>query len=160
MVDKTVPEVEAISPALLNKLTKSELVEFARMSYGLNLNIEQPKGELVDFIMNAARRFKGNAEMRVVDMNAEVEVPKGYVKIRVTPGTYNPNGHPIPIGLNFRLATVPVNKDVVMHGRWLPCLQDAVERRYSVGRNPMTGKEELIWNDQHKYPFTIIVDNR
>jgi hypothetical protein len=127
----------------------------------LNLNAEQyPKVEIIDFIMNAGRRFKGNADMRVVKTNDNtVEVPPGYLKIRVAPGEYNPKARPIIIGLNFELASIPVNRDVIVHGKWMPCLQDAVERRYSMGEDDQ-GHETLVWSDQHKYPFSILVDNR
>ena len=161
MAEEATPAVgEEFSRDMLTKMNKQQLVAFAKLTYGLNLVAEQThKEELIDFIMNAARKFKGNAEMTVVKMGADVEVPPGYVKIRVSPGDHNPNNRPVPIGLNFRMATIPVNRDVVMSGAWLPCLQDAVERRYFVGKDHH-GDETLDWNDQHKYPFSILVDNR
>lgn len=161
MASEATPEVgDIVSRDTLQKFKKDELVAYARLTYDLNLHAEQMhKEELLDVIMSAARKFKGNAEMKSVRMGTEVEVPEGYVKIRVSPGNHNPNNRPIPVGLNFVMATIPVNRDVVMHGKWLPCLEDAVERRYYVGKDPH-GEETLDWNDQHKYPFSILVDNR
>ena len=133
------------------------LVLFARMNYGLaNVSTKShPREELENLIMNAARKYKGNAEMRVVEMNEEVEVPPNYVKIRVSPGDYNPNQRPIPLGMNFKMATIPCNKDVVMHTKWLPCLQDAVQTKYYVYKsNP--SRESLGWMEQHSYPFSIL----
>lgn len=151
---------DIVSRETLKKFNKSELATYGRANYGLSITpANNTAEEMVDLIMNAARKFKGNAEMRVVNMGEAVEVPKGYVKIRVQPGEYNPGQRPIPIGLNFRMATVPVNKDVVMHGKWLPCLQDAVQRKYFKTRLD-DGAETLGWNDQHSYPYTIMVDNR
>lgn len=161
MANEATHEVgDIVSRDTLEKMNKSELATFGRSLYGLDISpATNPKNEMVDLIMNAARKFKGNAEMKVVNMNEEVEVPKGCVKVRVSPGDHNPGQRPIPLGLNFRMATVPVNKDVVMSGKWLPCLQDAVERKYFVSRGP-DGTEQLDWRDQHKYPFSVLVDNR
>jgi hypothetical protein len=160
-LDKASPEVgEIISRDTLVKMNKNELVQFARHSYDLNLNAEQThKEELIDFIMSAARKFKGNAEMKYVRMNAPIDVPEGYVKVRVSPGDHNPNNRPVVVGLNFVMASVPVNMDVVMHGKWLTCLKDAVERKYFVSRQD-NGRETLDYNDQHKHPYSILVDNR
>jgi hypothetical protein len=161
-LDKATPEVgDMISRETLVKMNKNELAAFARHSYDLNLNPEQThKEELIEFIMSAARKFKGNAEMKAVRMNDQVDVPPGYVKVRVSPGDHNPNNRPIVVGLNFMMASIPVNMDVVMHGKWVACLQDAVERKYFVSRNEMTNREILDYNDQHKHPYSILVDNR
>lgn len=151
---------DIVSRDTLLKMNKNELSGYATTVYGLSINPEQThKEEMVDFIMSAARKFKGNAAMKAVKMNTDVEVPEGYVKIRVSPGDHNPKSRPIVVGLNFDMATIPVNKDVVMHGKWVPCLEDAIERKYYVTRNEH-GVEELDFNDQHKYPFSILVDNR
>jgi len=160
MVDETIPEEGEISRSSLQKLSKAELCNVGRLAYGMNMNVNEPKETLVDLIINAAHRFKGNAEMKVVNMNEKVEVPNGYVKIRVQPGEHNPNARPIIVGLNFKMASIPPNKDVVMHGKWLTCLQDAVETKYSVVKSTETGRDELVTNEQHKYPFSLLVDNR
>ena len=145
----------------LSKMKKHEITGMIRMLYGVSINPEQySKADLIDQGMKLARQYKGNADMRVVKKNDKnVEVPEGFVKIRVSPGEYNKKARPIILGLNFDLCSVPVNRDVVMHGRWLPCLEDAVERRYALGEDD-DGNETLVWSDQHKYPFSIIVDNR
>ena len=153
-------EGDIVSRETLKKFNKSELATYGRASYGLDISpTTQTAEEMIDRIISAARKFKGNADMKVVRMNEEVEVPPGYVKIRVSPGRHNPAERPIPVGLNFRMATIPVNKDVVMHGKWLTCLEDAVERHYFKTRG-QDGDETLGYSDQHKYPFSILVDNR
>lgn len=161
MANEATHEVgDIVSAETLKKLNKSELATLARGLYGLNVSPDQNSAdEMRDLIMNAARKFKGNAEMRVVQKGDKGDVPPGYVKIKVSPGQYNPNERPIPVGLNFRMATIPVNKEVIMPGKWMPCLEDAVERRYAVRKLP-DGREELGASDQHKYPFTLLVDNR
>lgn len=143
----------------LMKLSIKELFMLGRNVYGLNMSNGTSKKDLVDLIINAGQRNKGNAEMQVVSEDEDVEVPKGYVKIRVSPGQYNPKSRPIIVGLNFRQASIPVNRDVVMPGKWLTCLQDAVEDKASIGIDD-DGKETLIFTSQHKYPYSILVDNR
>ena len=153
---KAAPEIgDEISRDDLNEMDHPSLVMFAKLNYGFNVSTKtHPREELVDIIMNAARKYRGNAEMKVTEPGAKSDVPPNHVKIRVTPGDYNPNSRPIPVGLNFRMATIPVNKDVVMHEKWLPCLQDAVETRYYIDRS---GPEETLgWREQQKYPFTIL----
>jgi hypothetical protein len=160
MVNETIPAEGEISRQSLEKLAKAEICNIGRLAYGINMNVNEPKKTLIDLVINAAHKFKGNAEMRVVEMNEEVEVPAGYVKIRVQPGDHNPNARPIIVGLNFKMASIPCNKDVVLHGKWLTCLEDAVETKYSVRKSTETGRDELVVNEQHKYPFSIMVDNR
>jgi len=155
---KATPEIgDEISRDMLAEMDHASLVMFARLNYGMTslTTSSNPREEVIELIMNAARKYKGNAEMKVVSMNEEVEVPPGYVKIRVQPGANNPNQRPIPIGLNFRMATIPVNKDVVMHAKWLPCLEDAVQTRYYVDRSD-PDREKLGWMEQHSYPFSIL----
>lgn len=163
MADEATSEIgTVVSRGLLEKFNKTELVAFARLTYGLNVNIDQnAKEDLIELIMNAARQAKGNEEFRVLPKDdAKAEVPKGYVKIKVSAGAHNPKNRPIPVGLNFKMATIPVGKEVIIPGKWMPCLEDAVQRKYSVGYDESTGRETLVWNDQHAYPFTILVDNR
>ena len=152
------PEIgDEVSRSMLKEMDHASLVLFARLNYGMTGMTTQsnPREEVIELIMNAARKYKGNAEMKVVPMNEKVEVPPDYVKIRVQPGSNNPNQRPIPIGLNFKMATVPVNKDVIMHKKWLPCLEDAVQTKYFVDRSD-PAKETLGLMEQHSYPFSIL----
>lgn len=161
MADEATHEVgDIVSPETLKKLNKSELATLGRSLYGLNVSpATNSADEMRDLIVNASRKFKGNAEMKVLEQGEKAGVPPGHVKIKVNQGQHNPNEHPIPLGMNFRMATIPVNREVIMPGKWMPCLEDAVERRYSVRRGA-DGVEELAASDQHKYPFTLLVDNR
>ena len=160
MATEAESEVGTDTRTALKKLTTIELENMARGLYGLNISNGMTKKELVDIIVNASQKFRGNAEMTVVAKDDKtVEVPKGYVKIRVSPGPHNPKNRPIVVGLNFKMATIPVNRDIIMDGKWLTCLNDAIESKAVIGTDE-TGRETLMWQDQHKYPFTILVDNR
>lgn len=157
-------EAESVKGTTMNrdslaKLNIAELESMSQMFFGLKLPKGLSKVELIESILSASRQAQGNQEMKIVEKDTKVEVPKGYVKIRVSPGDHNPNHRPIPVGLNFRMALIPVNKDIVMPAKWLPCLQDAVARKYQVGRDE-SGKETLVAHDEHRYPFTLLVDNR
>ena len=153
-------EGDVLSRDTLSKMSKHELAKFAKTMYSLSLNPEQShKDEMIDQLMSAIRRFQGNSDIRVVQQGDKTtEVPPGYVKIKVSPGDHNPHNRPVIVGLNFKMASIPVNKEVILPGKWMTCLEDAVERKYYVGRDE-TG-ETLDWTDQHKYPFSILVDNR
>jgi hypothetical protein len=146
---------DIVTRELLEEMDHTSLVMFGKLNYNLPVAVStNPRGEIIEMIMNAARRLKGNAEMSIVNMNEEVEVPPDYVKIRVSPGEHNPNMRPIPIGVNFKMATIPPNKDVVMHKKWLPALEDAVQTKYFVDRS---GPEETLgWREEHTYPFSIL----
>lgn len=148
---------DVITRQILGDMDHGSMVLFARLNYGLTSisTKTHPKEELIEIIMNMARKLKGNAEMKVVDMDAEVEVPPGYVKIRIQGGKYNPNNRPVPVGLNFRMATIPVNKDVVMHEKWLTCLKDAVRDEYFVDRSDPR-EEKLGVMQSHSYPYSIL----
>lgn len=148
---------DVINRQALSDMGHGELVLFARLNYGYTdiSTKTTPKEDLIELIMNAARKFKGNAEMKVVDMGQEVEVPPGYIKIRVQGGKYNPNNRPIPVGLNFVMATIPVNKDVIMDEKWLVCLKDAVRTEYFTDRSDPTDIT-LGWNESHSYPYSIL----
>jgi hypothetical protein len=148
-----------LSKKTLDKMDKPELVAIGQQWYGLRIPIETIKRDMIDILLNAAIKFKGNAEMRVVPEDAKVEVPKGYVKIKVQPGEHNPRKRPIIVGMNFKLASIPVNQAVIMEGKWLPCLEDAIEVKYFEGVDE-DGKHTLDWSDQPKYPYSILVDNR
>jgi hypothetical protein len=148
---------DVINRQVLEDMTHADLVMFARLNYGMQgvTTKSSTKADLVDLMMNLARKLQGNAEMKVVEMDEEVEVPPGYVKIRLQGGKYNPNNRPIPVGLNFRMATIPVNKDIVMHGKWLTCLKDAIRTEYFVDRSD-PHEETLGRMDSLSYPYSIL----
>jgi len=147
---------DSINRQILSDMTHESLVLFARLNYGMQVSTQtSTKGDLVELVMNTARRLKGNAEMKVVDMDGEVEVPPGYVKVRIQGGKYNPNNRPVPVGLNFKMATIPVNKDVVMHEKWLTCLKDAVRTEYFTDRSDPT-RETLGSQEAHSYPYSVL----
>ena len=104
--------------------------------------------------MSAARKYKGNSAMRVVKDEDKTKCPADHVKIRVSAGKYNPNQRPIIVGLNFEMASIPCNKDIIMHKKWLTCLNDAVRTNYFVDK---TGVEETLgYQYEHQYPFSVL----
>jgi len=146
---------ETVSRADLEQMDHQSLIMFARLQYDLQLNAKQnPKGEVIDMLMAAARKFKGNATMRVQAENDKNKVPVDHVRVRVSAGKYNPNQRPIIVGLNFEMASIPCNKDIIMHKKWLTCLEDAVRTNYFVDKS---GPEETLgYQNEHTYPFSVL----
>jgi hypothetical protein len=155
---KTTPGLgEVMNRETLEQFTHIELITYARLQYDLKLNKDSnAREEVIEMILNAARRFKGNAEMRTVAMDDKSAIPMGMVKVRVSPGPHNPNARPIIVGLNFQMASIPCNRDTIMDEKWLTCLQDAVRTNYRVGYDEATGKDGLQWTEEHQYPFSVV----
>jgi hypothetical protein len=154
--DEATPAVgETVSRADLEKMDHDTLILFGRLQYDLQLNKKQnPKAECVDLLMSAARKYKGNAGMRVMKEEDKTACPPDHVKVRVSAGKYNPNQRPIIVGLNFEMASIPCNKDIIMHKKWLTCLQDAVRTNYFVDKS---GPEETLgYQMEHQYPFSVL----
>lgn len=149
---------DVINRQILNDMGHEGLVLFARLQYGIDgvTTKTHAREELVEMVMNYARKYSGNAEMKVLKRGEEgAEVPPGYVKVRVQAGKYNPNMRPIPVGLNFKMATIPVNKDVIMPAKYLVCLEDAVRTEYFVDRSD-PNNETLGWQESHSYPYSVL----
>lgn len=155
---ETTPVIgETMTRESLEQFSHIELITYARMQYDLKLDKDStPYDEVLDIIVNAARRFKGNSQMTVVKRDDKRELGMGMVKVRVSPGPHNPNERPIIVGLNFEMASIPCNRDIIMDEKWLVCLQHAVRTNYRVGYNEETGKEGLMWNEENQYPYSVL----
>jgi len=148
---------ETMTREKLEQFSDIELITYARMQYDLKLSRDStPRDEVLDIIVNAARRFKGNSGMTVVPRDDKRKLGMGMVKVRVSPGPHNPNERPIIVGLNFEMASIPCNRDIIMDEKWLVCLQHAIRTNYRVGYNEETGKEGLMWNEENQYPYSVI----
>lgn len=148
---------ETMNREALEQIDHDGLLAYGRLQYGLPLNKSaNAKEEVIDMILNAARQFKGNAQMKTVGREEKVGLKKGQVRVRVSPGPHNPNNRPIVVGLNFKMATIPVNRDIIMDEKWLTCLHDAVRTNYSMGQDDVTGQETLQWTEEHQYPYSVL----
>jgi hypothetical protein len=136
----------------LEEMDHIDLVRFANTMYGLNVNKDYEHHDLVDMVVKSQRLYKGNAAIKIVNDGNEDEVPPGYMKIRVQPGKWNPNNRPIFISHNFKSATIPVNKDLIMPSQYESCLKDAVRDEYF--NDPDT--REFIKQEVQSYPYSVL----
>jgi hypothetical protein len=135
----------------LDRMNKMELVKEANSRYGLGVNKGFKKADLVQMIMSAQKKFTGNSEVSVAQ-TSDAEVPPGYVKLRVRPNKYDKTPRPAIIGHNFKMVSIPVNKDVIMPAKYLSCLEDAVQDTYF--QDPET--REMVKSTEHTYPYSIL----
>lgn len=135
----------------MEELTKEELVKFGNLMYGLNVNKNFAKKELIDMIASAQQKYKGNEEIRVVEGDDTERVKPGFIKVRVQPGRYNPNNRPIFVSHNFRPATIPVNVDVIIPEYYENCLKDAVQDRYF---KDTEGEFQHV--KEQAYPYSVL----
>ena len=147
---------ETVTRADLEIMDHDTLILFGRLQYDLQLvKAQNPKNECVDLLMAAARKFKGNSSMRILSTDDnKTKCPDDHIKIRVSAGKYNPNQRPIIVGLNFVMASIPCNKDIIMHKKWLTCLQDAVRTNYYMDKSGV--EPELAYQLEHQYPFSVL----
>lgn len=140
----TVEELEA--------MTKKELVAYANLQFGLGVNANYNKAELVKLIERTQRSYKGNEGVRVVKEGSNDRCRPGEVKVRLRPGKYDKVPRPVIVGHNFKLAAIPVNQDVIMPAKYLQCLQDAQQDVYF--QDPETN--ELMQQKEYTYDFTVL----
>lgn len=135
----------------LQKLNIKELVAYANSTFGLNVTKDYQKNDLINMIEQSQRKFKGNAGIRVLSKGDTSACPPGFIKIRVQPGKYDKTPRPIIIGHNFKLCSVPVNKDVMLPAKYLVCLSDAVQDTYF-----QTEEGEFVCQPEHAYSYSVL----
>jgi hypothetical protein len=146
----------ALDRQALEELSHEELVAYANINYGLEVNKGYSVPDLISMISRTQQQFKGNDSIKVVNArDTHTEVPPGHVKIRVQPGKYDRIPRPVVIGLNFKLATIPVNKDVIIPEKYLVCLQDALQDTLHQYKDE---QGELVTEilQEHAYAFSIL----
>lgn len=136
----------------LEKFTKKELITYANQTFGLHVNMDHEKADLINMIVQSERKFKGNAGIRVLEKGDTSKVPPGHVKIRVSPGKYDRTPRPVIIGHQFKLCSVPVNKDVIIPAKYLVCFEDAVQDTYF--QDEETG--EFVCQPEHAYAYSVL----
>lgn len=136
----------------LEKLTIAELVAHANSNFGLNVNKDFSKPDLINMILQSQRKFKGNAGIRVMDAGDKSATPPGHIKIRVRPGKYDRTPRPVIIGHQFKLCSVPVNKDVILPAKYLACFEDAVQDTYFQDEET----KEFVCQPEHAYSYSVL----
>ena len=133
----------------LNDMTKAELVVYANMTYGLNVNSKLAKHDLIENIQRASQKFGGNAEVSA-DANA---LKPGFARIKINKTETNKQGRPVIVGLNGKQYSLPVGVEITVPMPLVEILNNAVQFQYEV--DPALDNE-LVRREVHSYPFTTL----
>jgi hypothetical protein len=133
---------------LLEKMTKKDLIEHGNLTFGLSLNANHHKEDIVNAIERAGMRFRGNQDLSAGD----VELKPDYTKIRLSAGELNPTGRPVIVGLNGKMYSIPVGVEINVPNPLVEILSNAIKKVYK--QDPRTN--ELIVSEVNSYPFSII----
>lgn len=133
----------------LNDMDKAELVSYANLTYGLNVNSNLSKHDLVENITRASQKFAGNS---LVEIEAKVLKP-GFARIKVNKTETNKQGRPVIVGLNGKQYSLPVGVEITVPLPLVEILNNAVQYQYEP--DPARGNE-LVRREVHSYPFTTL----
>jgi hypothetical protein len=136
----------------LEQLSITDLVMYANLNFGLGVTKDYNQFDIINQIEQSQRKFKGNALMRVVDEGDDGPVGPGMMKIRVRPGKHDRIPRPVIVGHQFKIASVPVNRDVIMPARYLVCFEDAVQDVYFT--DELT--KEWVCQQEHAYSYSVL----
>jgi hypothetical protein len=134
--------------ANLEKMSKKDLIEHANLTYGLALNANHQKHDIINAIERSQMRFRGNRELSI----GANELKPGYSRIRMTAGELNPSGRPVIVGLNGKQFSIPVGVEVNIPNPLVEILENALRREYRQDPSTM----ELIMNEVPSYPFSVL----
>jgi hypothetical protein len=137
-----------VSEERLNAMTKEELVTYANMTFGLNVNAKMNKSDLIGAIMRSEQRFGGNADLLVGDS----ELPPGYAKLKINTTELNKAGRPVIVGLNGKMFSLPVGIEFGCPMPLVEILNNAVQYQYE--QDPAS--LEMVRREVHSYPFTVL----
>lgn len=136
----------------LAQMEMPDLVRYANEHFGLGVTKDYNKFDIINQIEQSMRKFKGNAMMRVVGDGDKGPVPPGMMKIRLRPGKHDRIPRPVIVGHQFKIASVPVNRDVIMPAKYLVCFEDAVQDVYFT--DEVT--KEWVCQEEHAYSYSVL----
>jgi len=142
--------MDTLSREALEGMTKADLVTYANMTYGCNVNSKLSKDDLIQTIERSARKFVGNLDVKVNDDNV---LKPGYARIKLSRTELNKKGRPVIISLNGTAASLPVGQEITVPIAYLEILNNAVQYKYEA--DP-ANDNELERMEVHSYPFTVI----
>ena len=142
--------MEILNNKALDAMTKPELVTYANMTYGCNVNSQLSKTDLIQTIEIASRKFAGNINLTVNDENI---LKPGFARIKINKTEMNKNGRPIILSLNGKAASLPVGKEITVPLSYVEILNNAVQYKYEA--DP-ANDNELVRQEVHSYPFSVL----
>lgn len=142
--------MDILSTSALESMTKADLVTYANMTYGCNVNSKLSKDDLIQTIERSARKFSGNTDIQVSDSNV---LKPGYARIKISKTELNKHGRPVIVSLNGKAASLPVGLEIIVPLAYVEILNNAVQYKYEV--DP-ANDNELVRQEVHSYPFSVI----
>jgi len=142
--------METLTQSALLEMSKSDLVTYANMTYGLNVNSRLSKEELIQQINKATQKFAGNAAIAI---NDKEQLQPGFARIKINKTEINKRGRPVIISLQGKAASLPVGIELTVPLSYVEILNNAVQYQYE----PDPAKDmELVRREVHSYPFTVL----
>jgi len=134
----------------LEAMSKSELVTYANMTFGLNVNSRLSKNDLIHAVTTASRKFAGSTKLL---MQEHEGLPPGYARIKINKTELNKSGRPAILGLNGVHYSLPVGVEIQVPLPLVEILEHAV--RYEYEPDP-ANDNELVRKEVHSYPFSVL----
>ena len=132
----------------LRGMNKADLVKYANMTFGLNVNAKMSKEDLISAVLRSRSRFAGNANL----LDDTSTLPPGYARIKINKTELNKQGRPVIVGLNGKMYSLPVGQAFGCPLPLVEILENAVQYQYE--QDPAT--QELVRRDVHSYPYTVL----
>ena len=95
----------------LETMSKSDLVTYANMTYGCNVNSQMAKHDIIATIEKSAIKFAGNNAIKINDENL---LQPGYSRIKINKTEINKRGRPVILSLNGKAASLPVGVEITV----------------------------------------------
>lgn len=138
---------------MLEGMTKQELAKYGVMTYGLSLSTKYSKQDLIAYIQDAARKFKGNDSIQIGEHLKSEELPPGCAEIQLHRTELNKNQNAAIVGLNGKMASLPIGNQFWCPLEYVEILKNAQRIEYE--QDWTSDPPKLIPREIHSYPFTI-----
>lgn len=133
---------------------KKELIKYGNATYGLGLTAAMNRPDLINAIQQSAKKFALNQTIKVGEHLAEQEVTPGFAEIQIHRTEMTKGMNNVIVGLQGRMASLPIGTRFWCPLELLGVLQDAV--RFEYEQDKSVNPPELIEREVHSYPFTVL----
>ena len=137
---------------MLEGMTKQELVNYARMTYGLSVTARYNKADLVQAIKGAAAKFKMNADLQF-GTQLDDGLKPGYAEIQLHRTELTKNMKSAIVGVNGKFASLPIGHKFGCPLEYVHVLENAERIEYE--QDTTVDPPELVEKRVHAYPFTV-----
>jgi len=133
----------------LKGMSKGELIKYATMTYGLQVNTSFSVVDLITAIKSASTKYSGNA---VISLSTDALKP-GYARIKINKTELNRQGRPAIVGLNGTMYSLPVGKEITVPLSLVEILSNAVRYEYEPDEED---ENALVRREVQSYPFSVL----